>query len=127
MEKRTKKIIEERHKALLTLIKENTRTDIIERELALLAIDVILAMQTKGAAKTGCLCFREIDLAITGALRRKLGEETRDLINEMIILDEFGEKYGPNLKLIFDLAQKTIGAQSSRFIAGISRPVLTAK
>lgn len=120
MKKRTKEILEERKRTLLALIKERDSAEHVERELALLAIDVVLALRMEKLAKAGCHCFREIEFAMSGTLRKKLSEETRDLINEMLILDELDKKHGPDLGLAFDLAQRIISKQGNRILAGVS-------
>ena len=120
MKKQVQKVIEERKKALLALFKKGgTDVHLIERELALLAIDVVLALQNKESANAGSRHFREIEFAMSGTVRKKLSAETRELLNEMLILDELGDKYGPNLTLVFDTAQKIIGGQGRRMLAGM--------
>lgn len=120
-----KKAIEERKNTLLAFIKKGAQTALIEREIALLAFDIVLALQTEKLAKVGSRYFREIDFALTGTLRKKLSEETRDLINEMLVLDELGETHGPNLTLAFDMAQKIVGGQGSRMAASMKSLQLT--
>lgn len=111
------KIIEGRLKELLALIKEVDQVNLIEREIALLTIDIVLTLKkNRGLLKSGCNCFRKIDFAINGTLRKKLSNETRDLLNEMIILNELGDKYGPDLNLIVDLAKKILERQNFKFI-----------
>lgn len=126
MKTQLKKAIEERKNTLLAFIKKGARTPLIEREIALLAFDIVLALPTEKLAKEGSRYFREIDFALTGTMRKKLSEETRDLINEMLVLDELGETHGPNLTLAFDMAQKIVGGQGSRMVAGIKSPQLAA-
>ena len=125
MKKQMKQVIEARKNAVLAFIKDGARTDLIERELALLAIDIVLALRTEKLAKAGCRCFKEIEFAMTGTMRKKLSEETRDLMNEMLLLDELGKKYGPVLTLAFDLAQKIIGGQGNRMLAGMKLPTVS--
>jgi hypothetical protein len=62
-----KKMTEVRGKILLALVKEGTNATLIERELAFLAIDIVLALKTEKLARSGCQCFREIDFAIRPA------------------------------------------------------------
>lgn len=126
MKAQLKKAIEERKNTLLTFIKKGARTALIEREIALLTFDIVLALQTEKLAKVGSRYFREIDFALTGTMRKKLSEETRDLINEMLVLDELGEAHGPNLTLAFDMAQKIVGGQGHRMAASIKSSSLTA-
>ena len=126
MKTHIKKAIEERKNTLLAFIKQGARVALIEREIALLAFDIVLALPTEKLAKVGSRYFREIDFALTGTLRKKLSEETRDLINEMLVLDELGETHGPNLTLAFDMAQKIVGGQGSRMVANIKSSQLTA-
>lgn len=121
------KAITERKNTLLAFVKKGANLALIEREIALLAFDIVLALQTEKLAKVGSRYFREIDFALTGTLRKKLSEETRDLINEMLVLDELGETHGPNVALAFDMAQKIVGGQGSRMAAHIkSSPLTTA-
>lgn len=122
MKKVMSKIIEGRLKELLVLIKEAVQINLIEREMALLAMDIILALKkNKGLLKNGCNCFRKVDFAISGTLRKKLSNETRDLLNEMIILDELGENYGPDLNLIVELTKKILEKQNTKFIKDIQK------
>ena len=126
MKTHIKKAIEERKNTLLAFIKQGARVALIEREIALLAFDIVLALPTEKLAKVGSRYFREIDFALTGTMRKKLSEETRELINEMLVLDELGETHGPNLTLAFDMAQKIVGGQGSRMVANIKSSQLTA-
>lgn len=119
-----KQIVEGRTKELLALVKEGTQVNLIERELALLAVDILLALKKeRGLAKAGCQCFLKIDLAMSGTLRKKLSEETRDLINEMIILDELGDKYGPELAIIVEAAKKILDRENVKFISDAKKAV----
>lgn len=118
MKKKIPIIIEGRVKELLTLVKEGTQVSLIERELALLVIDMILALKNEtGSLKFGCKCFRRVDLAVTGSLRKKLSEAARELLSEMVILDEVGSKYGPDLNVIVSLAKRITEKQNLRFIS----------
>ncbi|MEK7659221.1 MAG: hypothetical protein AAB338_01010 [Patescibacteria group bacterium] len=116
MKKIINKIIEARTQEILDLIKEAEQINLIEREIATLAIDVVLSLKKKDMAKFGCNCFRKIDFAITTNLRKKLSEETRGLLNEMIILDEAGKKYGPDFNLIVNLTKKILDREGERFV-----------
>lgn len=126
MKAQIKKAIEERKNTLLAFIKKGARTALIEREIALLAFDIVLALPTEKLAKEGSRYFREIDFALTGTMRKKISEETRDLINEMLVLDELGKTHGPNLTLAFDMAQRIVGGQGSRLAANMKLSPLTA-
>lgn len=124
MRKIMPKIIENRLKELLALVKEAEQVDLIEREIALLAMDIILTLKkNEGLLKHGCNCFRKIDFAINGNLRKKLSNETRDLLNEMIILDELGENYGPDLNLVVELTKKTLDKQNTKLVKDIQKIV----
>ena len=116
MKKIINKIIERRTQGVLDLVKEAEQINLIEREIATLAIDIILALKKKEMAKFGSNCFRKIDFAVTTNLRKKLSEETRDLLNEMIILDEAGKKYGPDFNLIVNVTKKILDRERDRFI-----------
>ena len=126
MKTQLKKATEERKNTLLAFIKNGARTPLIEREIALLAFDIVLALPTEKLAREGSRYFREIDFALTGTMRKRLSEETRDLINEMLVLNELGKTHGPSLTLAFDMAQKIVGGQGSRMVASIKSPPLTA-
>lgn len=127
MKTQLKKAIAERKNTLLAFIKKGARIALIEREITLLAFDIVLALQTENLAKEGSRCFREIDFALTGTMRKKMSEETRDLINEMLVLDELGETHGTNLTLAFDMAQKIVGGQGHRMAASMKpSPLPTA-
>lgn len=122
MKKVMPKIIEGRLKELLALIKEATQINLIEREVALLAMDITLTLKRDGKLlEYGCNCFQKIDLAISGTLRKKLSNETRDLLNEMIILDELGKNYGPDLALIIQLTKKILDKQNTKFIKDVQK------
>ncbi|MEK7537103.1 MAG: hypothetical protein AAB584_01525 [Patescibacteria group bacterium] len=120
-------IIQKRLRLILNLIKEGKDTAGIERETALLVLDVIDALQKgKTPLKDGCNCFIKIEYALDKKIRDQLSEEFEDLLNEMIILDEIGTKFGPDLSLIIKLATKILAKEDvSKKIPGLKTPTIT--
>ena len=101
-----KQIIHKRQEAILDLIEQRKDIPRIERELALLVLDVIDAVTRKSLSlKEGCGCFTAIDYAIDKKLRADFSQDFFELLNEAVILDEAGTRYGPNLELMTKLAQ----------------------
>ena len=107
------KIIHNRHKAILELIKKGKDIAKIERETALLVLDTINALQAKALSlKQGCKCFIKIDYSLNRDLENKFSEDFQDLLNEAILLDEVGTDYGPDLNGITKLAKKILNRPS---------------
>ena len=91
----------------------------IEKETALLVLDVLDFLQKKHISlKDGYNCFIKIEYALNQKIRERLSEDFRDMLNEAIILDEIGTKFGPDLKLLMKLATKVLTEKS---ISGINR------
>jgi len=103
------KIIENRVEFILDLIKGGKDIERIERETALLAIDVIDGLKKKEAPmKQACNCFRRIIYAIDYKTDNQLSNEFQDLMHEALILDELNTKYGPDLDLLIEAATKIL-------------------
>jgi|GEM_PF-4755676 len=103
------KIVENRLKVILGLIKEKKDIHLIEREIALLSLDIIAALQTRSLSLSqSCKCFRKIDYSLDLKLRDQFSEELRDLLLEGILLDELGTPYGPDINLIYLIATKIL-------------------
>lgn len=102
-------IVNNRQKAILGLIKEGKDLHKIEREVALLALDMLEALGTKALSlEEGTKNFLKIEYALRLDMEYKLSEEFRDLLNEVLLLDEIGTPYGPDLMLIRTLATKIL-------------------
>lgn len=103
------RLIHNRLEGVFALIKTAKDIPRIEREIALLAFDIMESLQRKYLSlKEGCGCFTKIAHAINQRLGKKLSEEVKDLINEGLLLDEVGKAYGPNLDRFLDLAKKIL-------------------
>lgn len=98
-------ILDNRVQAVLRLIKQGNDVPALEREVALLAIDTMSALQAKHLSlKESCKCFVKIEYALRLDLEEKTSEEFQDLLAEAILLDEVGTKYGPDLARVQELA-----------------------
>lgn len=128
-------IIDKRHKAILTLIKNGKDLKRIERETALLVFDVLGALQIKSISlKAGCGCFVSIDHSLGLGIRERLSEDFHDLLMEAELLDEAGTKYGPDITLLRALAtrilqrdQEASQLQLREFIAALKAEQKSAK
>lgn len=102
-------IIENRSKAVLALVAADRDTSRIERELALLILDILGAVQTKALTfRQGKNYVAKIAYAMRTDTEEHLSEEARDLLNEMIILDEAGTAYGPDFAFVRGLVVKIL-------------------
>ena len=102
-------IIQKRLRLILNLIKKGKDIIGIEKETAFLVLDVIDFIQKREISlKGGCNCFLKVEFALDKKIRDRLSEEFEDLLNEAIILDEIGTKFGPDLNLLLELATKII-------------------
>ena len=102
-------LIRNRQEILLDLIKRDAEPLRIERELALLILDVIDALETKSLSlKEGGQSFIKIVAALRLDTEARLSEEFRDLLNEAILLNELGTPYGPDLAFMRSLATKIL-------------------
>ena len=118
-------IIKNRLAFILELIKEGKDIERIERETALLALDVIDGLRKKETSlKDGCNCFRKITYAIDLKTSNRMSEEFKDLMNEVLILDEIGAKYGPDIELLIKLATKILNRTNKRSVALKSRDLV---
>lgn len=101
-------LIENRLKVILDLIKQKNLLR-IEKEVALLVLDIIDALQTKSLPlKQAGKCFIKIEYALNQEVRTKLSEDFKDLLNEGIILDELGKPNGADPTLMLTLATKIL-------------------
>lgn len=102
-------IIQNRVRFILELVKKGKDLVRLEREFALLVLEILDALQkSEIALKDGCNCFTKIVYAINLKTHQKLSEDFTDLMNEALILDELGTKYGPNIPLLVKLAMKIL-------------------
>lgn len=102
-------IIQNRQKALLVLAGEGKDISRIERELALLALDVLDAMQKKALTlREGGKYFVKVMYALKTDTEGRLSGEARDLLNETMIMDEVGTAYGPDLTVVRTLITKIL-------------------
>lgn len=102
-------ILDNRLQAVLLLIRRGNDVSALEREVALLVIDTINALQAKSLSlKEGCKCFVKIEYELRLDLEEKTSEEFQDLLAEAILLDEVGTAYGPDLARVQELAMNIL-------------------
>lgn len=121
-------IIQDRQKVILDSMRKKDLGR-IERELALLVLDILHALQIKSISlQDSCRCFRRVGYSLDPKVEARLSEEVQDLINEGMILDEIGTRYGPNVATMFALATDILQKdkkffQSKTRISAISVPL----
>ena len=99
-----RQLIHNRLDDILSLIKGGTDPLRIERDTALLTLDILDSLKTM-SLKEGCGCFRRIDYALDQKTRNRFSEDFVDLLNEGVLLDETGAAHGPDLNLVLRLAR----------------------
>lgn len=110
-------IIRTRVKAILDLVRGGKDVPRIEREIALLTLDIFGALKAGILPKKeGCRCFRKIDYALAQTLRAKMSKDFCDLLNEGILLDEIKGSYGPSMEDIFTPALKILNRAAKAFV-----------
>lgn len=110
-----REIIKNRKKAVLAHIQTGKEFLKLERETALLALDILDAFDAKSfTIDEGYKCFVEIEAALNLKTRKRLSEEMRELLNEAIVLDETGTKYGPDLVFMRSLIAKILQRDEAR-------------
>jgi len=108
-------IIKNRKKAALAHIRTGRNLPELEREMALLVLDILDALEAKSFTVTeGCKCFMEIEAVLDVKTRRRLSEEFRDLLNEAVVLDDMGTPYGPDLVRMRSLIAKILKRDEER-------------
>lgn len=105
----TKKLLKNRLGLILQLSKGRGDRQQLERELALLAFDLLQFNQNRNLLKReGCNCFKKIIISLGESLHGQLSEEALDVINEGLLLDEIGTKHGPDVELFQRQATRII-------------------
>lgn len=104
-----KNIIKQRISAIAALL--NGARDIVrlEREAALLMLDVLAAIETKVLTlKAGDQIFTDLGYRFGLDIDQKTSEDFSALVAEGMLLDEVGKKYGPNLSELRELATRIL-------------------
>lgn len=102
-------IIEQRLSTINSLLTTVQGVVHLEREVALLMLDVLAAIETKmlspkEASKAFVLVSSKTDLDI----KQKVSEDFSALTAEGMLLDEIGKKYAPNLAELRELATRIL-------------------
>ena len=102
-------IVEQRVNAVDTLLKSTPDILRLEREVALLMLDVLAGIETKALSpKEGSKIFITVSSRIDLGVKQKVSEDFSALTAEGMLLDEIGKKYGPNLSELRELATRIL-------------------
>ena len=102
-------IIHKRLALILQLIKEGVDMTRIERETAILVLEVIDGLtKNEIRIKEGCHCFIKIEYALDQKMHGELSPEYEDMMNEAMLLDETNKTHGPDVPLLLKLATNII-------------------
>ena len=104
------KIIMQRVNAVYALVKSNTLDVVrLEREAALLMLDVLAAIETKSLSpKEASKMFVDVESKAHLAVKEKTSEDFSSLTAEGMLLNEIGKKYAPNLAELRELATRIL-------------------
>ena len=110
MKKNTQKtILKNRLDAIRVLLKGQVDISQFEREVALLALDVLVALDVKAVSfKEADRYFTDIAYKMEEEMEQKTSEDLSALVAEVMLLDEVGKKYGPNLAEFRELATRIL-------------------
>lgn len=110
MKKNTQKtILKNRLDAIRVLLKGQVDISQFEREVALLALDVLVALDVKAVSfKEADRYFTDIAYKMEEEMEQKTSEDLSALVAEGMLLDEVGKKYGPNLAEFRELATRIL-------------------
>lgn len=104
-----KNTIKNRVGAIHTLLKGKVDMVRLEREFALLVLDVLAAIETKALSlKESAKVFVDFGYRMNLDIERKTSEDFSALTAEGMLLDEVGTKYGPNLSELRELATRIL-------------------
>lgn len=90
--------LKKRVKTVKALLEGTVNVRRFEREVALLVLDVLSGLKVKAFSpkEAGCY-FVAIEYALNLDIERKLSPKFSQMMVEALLLDELGEKYGPDL------------------------------
>ncbi len=104
-----KNIVKNRVASIRALLKERTDIVRLEREVALLMLDVLAGIETKTFShKEGGKIFVDLEYEMNLDVEQKTSEDFSALTAEGMLLDEIGKKYGPNLSELRELATRIL-------------------
>lgn len=104
-----KNIVQSRVSAIFKLLKGEANIIRLERETALLMLDVLAGIETKTLSlKEGGKIFVDLGYRMNADMERKTSEDFSALTAEGMLLDEVGTKYGPNLSELRELATRIL-------------------
>ncbi len=102
-------IIKTRVSAIRSLLKGKVDVARLEREVALLALDVLAAIETKALSpKEGGKIFVDLEYKMNMNVEKDTSDDFSGLTAEGMLLDEIGSKYGPNLAELRELATRIL-------------------
>ena len=102
-------IIKTRVSAIRSLLKGKVDVARLEREVALLALDVLAAIETKALSpKEGGKIFVDLEYKMNMNVEKDTSDDFSGLTAEGMLLDEIGLKYGPNLAELRELATRIL-------------------
>lgn len=105
-----KSIIKQRISTIGVILRGGT-LDIVrlEREVALLMLDVLAAIETKALSpKDGSKIFVDLEYRMHLVVKQKTSEDFSALTAEGMLLDQIGKKYAPNLAELRELATRIL-------------------
>lgn len=107
----------QRVNAVYALVKSNTLDVVrLEREAALLMLDVLAAIETKSLSpKEASKMFVDVESQAHLAVKEKTSEDFSSLTAEGMLLNEIGKKYAPNLAELRELATRIL-ARDKRLV-----------
>lgn len=106
--KQSRAVLKTKARAVRELI---ARADVVrlEREVALLFLDVLAALEVGAVSlKEADAIFTDIGYRIGPDLEKKTSEEFSMLLADAMLLDEVGEKYGPDLQDLRNFATQIL-------------------
>ena len=91
-------------------LSQRAPTRLLEREVALLLLDVLEALRNKAiTVKEASRYFVRIAYKIDLKMNRKLSDDFQQMHADAMLLDELKKKYGPSLKELKRLALLILG------------------
>jgi len=104
-----KNIVKNRVSFIRALLKEKSDIIRLEREVALLMLDVLAGIETKTVShKEGGKIFVDLEYTINLDVEQKTSADFSALTAEGMLIDEVGKKYGPNLAELRELATRIL-------------------
>ena len=104
-----KNIIKNRVDVIHALLKGKVDIIRLEREVALLMLDVLAGVETKAFShKVAGKIFVDLGYQMNLDIERKTSEDFSALTAEGMLLNEIGKKYAPNLSELRELAMRIL-------------------